>query len=250
MRARHRHFKFGAVEKARLVLDSRYIHQSDDTEVSPWSDRSGGGNDVSQATSANRPKFQTAEQGGNGVVRFDGSNDVLTRNEITISSPVAATAFLYIKRTSSADVRTIIEVPDYVRVAQIDVGSSNGSDAGLNWIGWADNGTSVIDPSQGVDVAAGAYALCVITYNGGTSNNKDSYTFSRDGTLQTIVQGTAGGNAALGRLSNVGIGGRSNNTQLASVDIGFVGIFGIDMASPLRKRCEHANAFAFKHSCN
>jgi hypothetical protein len=163
---------------------------------------------------------------------------------------VAATAFLYIKRTFSVDIRTIIEVPDYVRVAHTDAVTANGSDAGLNWIGWADNGTSVIDPSQGVDVAAGAYALCVITYSGGTSNNKDSYTFALDGSLKTIVQGTAGSNASLGRLSNVGIGGRSNNTQLSSVDIGFVGIFGIDMASPLRKRCEHANAFAFKHSCN
>ena len=251
MRARHRHFKFGAVANAKLVLDSRYINQSDNTEVSPWEDRSGNGNDVSQATSANRPTFQTAEQGGNGIVRFDGSNDVLTRNEIGISSPVGGTMVLYAKRGTGAGgnaINTIIEVPEYFRIIYTD--SSNLFPVnGYNFIGYADNGTSTVDPSQGSTVSAGVFELCSFQYNGGTASNKDNYKVYVSGSSATVTQGSSGA-SALGRGSTVGIGARGTAAQHSVADIGFVGVFGVDMTDPLRKRCEHANAFAFKHACN
>ena len=248
MRARQRHFKFGAVANAKLVLDSRFIHQSDDTEVSPWPDRSGNGHDVSQATPANRPKFQTAEQGGNGVVRFDGSNDVLTRSEIGISSPVAATIILYAKRASGStgDFLTIIEGPEYTRCVLNTTGSFLQN--GINFIGYPDNGTTTVIPSQSVSTSTDTYKVYTITYNGSSANNKDNYSAFFDGTVQTILQNGAG--SGLARGSTVGIGARGTAAGFTGCDIGFVGVFGVDMAAPLRKRCEHANAFAFKHSCN
>jgi hypothetical protein len=248
MRARQRHFKFGAVANAKLVLDSRFIHQSADTEVSPWPDRSGNGHDVSQATPANRPKFQTAEQGGNGVVRFDGSNDVLTRSEIGISSPVAATIILYAKRASGStgNVLTIIDVPEYIRCVLNTTGSVLQN--GINFIGYPDNETTTISPSQGVPTTTSAYKLYAFTYNGSAANNKDNYSAFFDGAEQTIVQSST--ISGLGRGSTVGIGARGTAAGFTGCDIGFVGVFGVDMAAPLRKRCEHANAFAFKHSCN
>ena len=251
MRARHRHFRFGAVANAKLVLDSRYIHQSDNTEVSPWPDRSGNGNDVSQATSANRPTFQTAEQGGNGVVRFDGSNDVLTRNEIGISSPVKATILFYAKRGTGAggdSVNTMLEVPEYLRVIYAET-PGNYPVSGYTYIGFADNGTSSVDPTQGSAVSPGIFALCCIIYNGSAANSAANYTFHLNGSSQSVTQG-ASPVSTLGRSSTVGIGARGTAAQHAVADIGFVAVFGIEMAAPLRKRCEHANAFAFKHSCN
>jgi hypothetical protein len=236
------------VANAKLVLDSRYIHQSDNTEVSPWPDRSGNGHDVSQATADNRPKFQTAEQGGNGIVRFDGSNDVLTRSEIGISSPVAATIILYAKRASGStgDFLTIIEVPEYARCVLNTTGGFLQN--GINFIGYADNGTAVILPTQGVPTTTSSYTLYALTYNGSSANNKNSYSAFFDGNSQTILQN--GGTSNLARGSTVGIGARGTAAGHTGCDIGFVGVFGIDMAAPLRKRCEHANAFAFKHSCN
>jgi hypothetical protein len=249
MRARHRHFKFGAVQNSKLVLDSRYIQQSDNTEVSPWADRSGNGHDVSQATAANRPTFQTAEQGGNGVVRFDGSNDVLTRNEIGISSPVAATLIVYAKRAtgSTGEFLTLVEVPEYWRLI-FSTANSFVATVGINFIGYPDNGTTIVSQSQGVSTSTDTFKVYSVTYNGSTASNKDNYSAFLDGEGQTILQGA--GQSGLGRGSTVGIGARGTAAGHTGCDIGFVGVFGIDMAAPLRKRCEHANAFAFKHSCN
>lgn len=77
MRARQRHLnqRFAG---AGLVFDSRFINQSDNTAVSTWSDRSGNGWDATQGASALRPTFIENELNGNPVVRFDGSDDVLT----------------------------------------------------------------------------------------------------------------------------------------------------------------------------
>lgn len=77
MRARHRHFN-AKTAGAVLVLDSRYITGlSDGNAVSTWSDRSGNGKDATMASAGNQPTYETAEQGGQPVVKFDGSNDYL-----------------------------------------------------------------------------------------------------------------------------------------------------------------------------
>jgi hypothetical protein len=249
MRARQRHFKFGAISNAKIVLDSRYIQQSDNTSVSSWSDRSGNGNDVSQATPANQPTFQTAEQGGNGVVRFDGSNDVLTRAEIGISSPVKGTIIVYAKRAtaSTGEFLTFVEIPEYFRVIFTTTNSFTAA-VGINFIGYPDNGTTAIVPSQGVSTSTDSFKIYSITYNGGAANNKDNYAAFFDGASQTILQGS--GISSLGRSSTVGIGARNTSAGFTGCDIGFVGVFGIDMPTSLRRRCEHANAFSFKHQSN
>lgn len=81
MRARQRHFNARSAG-ASLVLDSRYIDQADNTEVSSWTDRSANNFTIEQTTAANRPTFQTGELVSNGVVRFDGSNDFLNGGDI------------------------------------------------------------------------------------------------------------------------------------------------------------------------
>jgi hypothetical protein len=248
MRARQRHFKFGAISNAKLVLDSRYINQSDNTSVSSWSDRSGNANDVSQATPENQPTFQTAEQGGNGVVRFDGINDVLTRSEIGISSPVKASLILFMKRATALDgLRNPVEVPEYFRLL-INTGGTLTMQAGINFSGYPDGGTTQINPSSGYAMTTDSYFLCGITYNGGAATDAANYTLSINGRPELIAQN--GITSDLGRTSTVGIGARGTAAQHAGCDIGFVGVFGIDMPASLRRRCEHANAFSFKHQCN
>ena len=249
MRARHRHFTYGAVENARLALDSRYIHQSDNTEVSPWSDRSRSGNDVSQATAANRPTFQTAEQGGNGVVRFDGSNDVLTRNEIAISSPVGGTLFLFVKRAtgSTGEFLTAVEVPEYFRFV-LSTTALNITTVGVNFIGYPDNGTGTVTPSQGFAMSTDSYFLTALNYNGSTASAVSSYTLSINGQQQTITQN--GGFSGLARGSTVGIGARGTAAGHCGCDMGVVAVFGANLAAPIRKRVENAIAFSFKHSIN
>jgi hypothetical protein len=55
---------------------------SDGSEVGFWTDSSGNGNDVGQLTSGRRPTFETNELNSQPVLRFDGSNDILTDGDI------------------------------------------------------------------------------------------------------------------------------------------------------------------------
>jgi hypothetical protein len=76
MRARQRHLVLGQTG-ATVVLDSRMLTESDGTPLDSWTNR--GSLAISPAaTSTERPTVERNEQGGNPVVRFDGSNDLLT----------------------------------------------------------------------------------------------------------------------------------------------------------------------------
>ena len=46
--------------------------------VSQWDDKSGNARHVSQGTAANRPTTNVATQNGRNVIRFDGTNDILS----------------------------------------------------------------------------------------------------------------------------------------------------------------------------
>lgn len=58
------------------------VSGSDGDSVSSWSDSSGNGNDLAQATSDRQPTLQTDELGGMPVIRFDGTNDILSDGDI------------------------------------------------------------------------------------------------------------------------------------------------------------------------
>ena len=55
---------------------------SDGDGVSSWDDSSGNGNDVSQAISGRQPTFETNELNSLPVVRYDGTNDILSDGDI------------------------------------------------------------------------------------------------------------------------------------------------------------------------
>ena len=58
------------------------ISGSDGSSVASWEDSSGNTNTVVQFTTARRPKLQTNELNGYSVLRFDGSNDILSDGDI------------------------------------------------------------------------------------------------------------------------------------------------------------------------
>jgi hypothetical protein len=55
---------------------------SDGSGVASWTDSSGNGHDVAQSASARQPTFETNELNSKPVLRFDGSNDILTNGDI------------------------------------------------------------------------------------------------------------------------------------------------------------------------
>ena len=58
------------------------ITGNDGDAVSAWSDSSGNGNNLAQASSARQPTLQTDELNGLPVVRYDGTNDILSDSDI------------------------------------------------------------------------------------------------------------------------------------------------------------------------
>ena len=56
---------------------------SDGDAVSSWTDSSGNGNTVSQSTDVRQPTFQTNELNSQPVVRYDGTNDILSDGDIS-----------------------------------------------------------------------------------------------------------------------------------------------------------------------
>jgi hypothetical protein len=58
------------------------ISGSDGNAVTSWADSSGNGNTANQVVSARQPTLQTRELNAKSVVRFDGTNDILSDGDV------------------------------------------------------------------------------------------------------------------------------------------------------------------------
>jgi hypothetical protein len=244
MRARHRHFN-PKDAGADLVLDARYIAQSDNTAVSSWADRSGNATDATQSNSGNRPTFRTAQQGGNGGVDFDGSDDFL----IGTYSPtgVPRTVHIVFKVDQTASTNTLFQVPRQIANPQDRAWLARFGQFGGNWNisgdAAATNQTLASAPSNATDPIIGSWS----------SDSSRNVSFFRDGTSLSIngnppnavTGGTAG--YTIGRVDNAGaFVGQYMDGRMFSLHVWT----GEQIPAPIRKRCEHASAFAYKIACN
>jgi hypothetical protein len=232
MRARHRHFN-PAHAGASLVLDARYINQSDNTAVSTWADRSGNGSDATQATGAFQPTFQTAEQGGNGVVRFDGSNDFLVLPSLTLGANWAFFAAFKIADVVNSN-RAIFgpsnSFGQHLELLQLGITSrpsivrlNNGerNSAANRW--FSDNVFGITTMVMGAN------------FSGFLNGTAITLLFTNSATIAAAVY-------AIGRYYTNGFN--------SAPDFACLTIMTVTPNQSLRRRLEHASAFSFKISCN
>jgi hypothetical protein len=242
MRARQRHFN-PKDAGADLVLDARYINQSDNTAVSSWADRSGNAYNADQATASNQPTFRTAQQGGNGGVDFDGNNDFLTGTY----SPIGVPRTVHV--TFKADVTsqiTFFQAPKTVAVVQSFGWLARWGQSGGTWFVSGDavaiNLTLASAPSDSTNSIIGSWS----------SDSSRNVSFFRDGTSLSIngnppnaaTGGTAG--YTIGRVDATIFIDQYMDGKIFSIHVWT----GEQIATPIRKRCEHASAFSFKIACN
>jgi hypothetical protein len=243
MRARQRHFN-PKDAGADLVLDARYINQSNNTAVSSWADRSGNAYNAAQSTALNQPTFRTGQQGGNGGVDFDGSNDFMTGTYNPTAVP--RTVHVTFKVDQTASTNTFLQFPQQVN-----------SQTGAGWLArfgqfsgtWnisgdaaVTNQTLALPPSNATDPIIGSWS----------SDSSRNVSFFRDGTSLSIngnpPNAVSGGTAgySIGRINATLFISQYMDGRIFSIHVWT----GEQIATPIRKRCEHASAFSFKIACN
>lgn len=245
MRARQRHVNArhaGAV----LVLDARYINQSDSTAVSTWSDRSGNAYDFSQATGANQPLFRTAGNGGSPAVQFDGTNDKLTRADTGF--PQGAITYIAVSIQSTA-----LAFQEYR--STFGYGVAAGGQA--IWIGYGEDGnwgTEAFGTSQygnGVGISNATQAYIVASYTRSTGNTYALWLNGGTKTTKPIGTNTQiyGANGAAVGANGLG----PTNAGYPAYLNGYIGTIiyaGSEWSDSLRRKFESSLAYSWKITCS
>jgi hypothetical protein len=231
MRARHRHFNAKSAG-AVFVVDSRYITGlSDGNAVSTWSDRSGNGKDATMPTGANQPTYETAEQGGQPVVKFDGVNDFLE----TASPATTVTNNWAMFSVAKTLTRVSGGYSGHFQMGGDSGGgqshrNANGNFGGLyGGVAWLNDGPAKLDQwiIQSFLRTSGTAQFWA---NGITT-----------GTTFTQNPSTPANRTFLATFTGVG-------TQQCEISTAV--ITNVAIGASLRKRIEHAAAYSFKIACS
>ena len=248
MRARQRHLNKSLRETA-CAFDSRFLSGfSDGSAVDTWTDLSSNSRNATQATSANRPVYKTSIQGGNPVVRFDGSNDILQTSAFANPSQISAI------KVAKADAWTS-PTSVYRPIATHGHGTSSFDTIGIamgylpfatagDWvsgdiISWGSGYATTSNPRAIGPTTSGSdfrivttvfwTSLARIYVNGVRASTRKEAT----GTIATFNKTFA-------------IGGTPGTTDLWIGDIGAIIYYSSNIGDPMRLRIERAQAFAFK----
>jgi hypothetical protein len=253
MRARQRHFNARDCDAA-LCLDARFITGlSDGNAVSTWSDRSRNAADATQ-TGANRPEYKEAIQGGQPVVRFDGTDDffpmttplsAVFRNKSY--GIVIATAkdrnptggrqshFVFFSTTpSSTAARVLLDT----RIAGSNIFESrcrrlDADSPSLASVSPNDSNWHILASEQ--------------EWSNNTNRLRIEFT-----SRATATYSSGGGSTSNTASANVEIGSGFNTTaqNAAPIDLGQLVVLNTATTESLVKRLHHAAAFSFKIACN
>jgi len=230
MRARQRHLNLRHTG-ASLVLDSRYINQSDNTAISQWDDRSGNANNASQATAANRPTFQTAECGGNGIVSWDGTNDYLSLASSV--SNVETAVFAGKERQAAPNDATHFQI-QYVAGSNVSAGFFSSFTTESGSVGMFD-GTSTREANFSSANLRSVYGIAVA--------NRSSIHING-------VEPTYALSSTPNAISIALIGARTTAFGYCYVDMCSMCLYTSTLAAALRRRVQNSLAYSFKIACS
>jgi len=260
MRARQRHLVLGQTG-ATVVLDSRMLTESDATALDSWTNR--GSLAISPAaTSTQRPTVERNEQGGNPVVRFDGSNDQLVFASSTASFNYfhqgVATIIATWKHGTSANPNALYTLLDNnganPPIAGFFLGYDDRSSVSRNDVLRVFNGSGLASPISCVNQDFSTpNEFCIWSHISDAANATASERSIASRNAGNEVKGNTntaavgGSNAAY----NAHIGGTAAGTPFPLLgDIAQVLIWNEKFSLAKSKRFQRASALAFKISCN
>jgi hypothetical protein len=236
MRARHRHLKPSSVG-ATIAYDARYLTDADGTGIQTWADRSGNGRDLTQSTVAERPTFKTAIQGGQPVLRFDGSND----NLLTASYAVTNVTTGFVVQQSTQNSQGVILERSatfsnanfrYALMVELSTTFSWATRVGSSQFADADFATR-----------SGNFSVLSFRYGGSDA----TFGLAEDGLDLTKTYGPAENHGTgVSASTATYVGARAGNSLRYAGDIGILYTIPELISTALRKRIEAHCALAYK----
>lgn len=244
MRRRQRHFNPGSAG-ASIAFDSRFVTGLNNNDaVTTWSDRTINGNNAT-GSGTTRPTYQTAQQGGNAVIRFDGTDDRLvcaSYVSLTASSIIAAAK----SSITTGNDRTVLYF-----------GNADNYSPFYNWIGlcksytgakWVSGNYNAGTERSVTSTAAFTTSPVIVT---GITNDASTNRLFVDGVANgtatsTTVSINSGARPTLGRRgADLGVDAYHWNGDIYSVSL-----FPSAVSGSLRKRLEQSAAYSFKIACS
>lgn len=179
--------------------DASEITASDGDSIGTWADQEGSA-DLTQSTSSKQPTYQTSVQNGNAIVRFDGTDDLLTVSFSALSQ--ANHVFIVCDHDSDSS-------------NSFDSDDSNnrhalGADGSSQWLLFA--GSTITDNSY-----ATGFELLTGLFNGANS------------TLRIDGSQTASGDAGSDGLGGITVGAQQGDQNHADTDIGEVLVYNTEL---------------------
>jgi len=250
MRARQRHLN-KSLHTTACAFDSRFLSGfSDGNAVDSWTDLSANGRNATQSTSANRPIYKTAIQGGNPIVRFDGSNDTLRTS--SFASATEATAIMILSASSWNNPGAYRQgfVHGYGATSAETTGSSFLVQAGGNFLYWASgdlfaygNGYNNTNPKAAGAPASGSDFRIISTVFWSSL----SRIYSNGVRVSTRNEATG----SIGSFTReAGIGASLGGFEYWNGDFGAIVFFTSNIGEPMRARIERSSALSFKIACS
>jgi hypothetical protein len=252
MRKRNRHLN-KSLREAACAFDSRFLTGfSDGNAVGTWTDLSVNARNATQATGANQPIYKTAIQGGNPVLRFDGSNDVMSTAAFASPTEVSATM------VAKANAWQLATTP-YRPIA--NHGHSTGSfdtigislcylpaQTAVDWIlgdaiAWGSGYLAARPPRAIGPISSGSNFRIVSTVLGASTSR-----MYFNGVRTSTRKETTGTIASFNKSFD--IGATLGTADAWSGDIAAIIYFSSNIGDAMRARIERSNALAFKIACS
>lgn len=149
----------------RLWLRADSLALSDGAQIATWSDESGTGNDLSQATAGQRPIFKTNRVNGWPVASFtDAANSTMTGPDTNINDAFNGSFFIVMAVTADTSLRNIMVLHGpQGRSFDILNGPANSFAQGRNGVGL--NYTSSFDFGLNTFIAIGSVQVAATSVN-------------------------------------------------------------------------------------
>jgi len=250
MRARHRHLNKSLRDTA-CAFDSRFLSGfSDGNGVDTWTDLSANGRNATQSTPGNRPLYKTNIQGGNPILRFDGSDDTLVTTSFPSGSELTVIQVIKLNSWNSPGAYRMASGHGYGLTSPTTTGIDFLTISNSTVFYWQatdyhafGNGYDNTDPKAAGPSASGSDFRIISTVFWSSL----SRIYANGARASTRTEGVGAINAFTRPVS---IGAPLGAFERWLGDIAAVIYFQSNIGEPMRARIERCNALAFKISCN